>query len=167
MGQPICKTHHDGVDASMNSVAEKASEDPGADDVGNDGAEEDESLSNDNDATPFMNATNNPRILQSESWRKHTNRELIEKFVHLFSSHYPERLSKVLVVTGKGKNFYYKTIVRGRFAMKKLIGSPETRNKVIFIRNTFELTEYVDENQLTSIVGGFTQIGPGAFESSR
>jgi hypothetical protein len=114
--------------------------------------------------TEQINNVANPRISVNETWQRHTNKELVEKLVNLLSVHYPERLSKVLVVKGTGKNFYFRTRVEGRGAMKHLIYSLTTRSKVKFVKRTSELRTYVDDSELSTIVGGSAPINHQTFE---
>lgn len=106
----------------------------------------------------------NPRVSPSETWHIHTNKQLLRRFFEILSSHYPGRLGAVLVVTGKGRNYYYSTNIRRKAVMRKLIPSKVIRRKIIFIDTFAEMTMYVDKRDLVTIVGGPAPIAGSAFE---
>jgi hypothetical protein len=170
MGQPILSKHSDDApdEEATKDESDEAAKDDDGDTEGNgedrDGEEPHPDAGTLVDPDSMPNNAFNPRISLGEHWHKHSSRELIEVLIEMFSAHYPERLEKALVVRGKGKNHYFRTVVKGRLAMKKLLCSQEMRNKVKFVKNPSELTEYVEESQLVSIVGGSVPIEPGAFQ---
>jgi hypothetical protein len=107
---------------------------------------------------------NNPRISGIETWQLHTSKMLIQRLTKLLFTHYPGRLKRVLVVAGKGKNYYYSNGLKRRSVVKKMLRSRKIIGKVNFVESFQELTRYVERDQLISIVGGMAPIEPRVFE---
>jgi hypothetical protein len=78
-------------------------------------------------------------------------------------THYPERLSKVLVLSGIGRNKYYATVLKGRKLACALVGN-EIRHKVKFVDKPDALKNYIHSSQLSVLVGGPVAMEPAAFE---
>jgi hypothetical protein len=108
--------------------------------------------------------TNNPRISMDERWKCHTNKEVIGKLCGLMRTHYPARLSKVLLVKGRGKNMYYGTGLEGKIKLKKILDDQELGDKIKFVSKTSELTNYVAIDELCIIVGGKAPVVPSSYE---
>jgi hypothetical protein len=103
-----------------------------------------------NDTTP----ANNPRVHSDELWNTHTTKDVVEQLVHILLTHYPERLSKALVVLRHGNMKYVRSAVSGTLAMISLIPSRRTRDKIRFLTRYSDLHTYVDRTQLVTLVGG-------------
>jgi hypothetical protein len=101
-----------------------------------------------------MAQTSNPRIYSDELWNTHTSKSLIERLVHILLTHYPERLSKALVVIGHGNRKYVRSAVGGVLQLTSLIRPSRTRDKVRFLTRYRDLQTYVDRSQLVTLVGG-------------
>jgi hypothetical protein len=108
--------------------------------------------------------TNNPRISMDERWTCHTNKAMIGRLFGLLRTHYPARLSKVLIVKGRGKNMYYGTSFEGKIKLNKILDDQEVRDKIKFVSKTSELTNYVAIDELCTIVGGKAPIVPSSYE---
>jgi Protein ENHANCED DISEASE RESISTANCE 2, C-terminal len=108
--------------------------------------------------------TNNPRVSIDEHWKCHTNKELVGKLFRLLRTHYPARLSKVLIVKGRGKNMYYGTHVEARLKLNKVLDVPDVREKIHFVGKTSDLTNYVAIEELCTIVGGKAPVAPSSYE---
>ncbi|KAG7337998.1 DUF1336 domain containing protein [Nitzschia inconspicua] len=119
--------------------------------------------SQDTAATTSVTETDNPRISKDEHWKCHTNSEAVEKLYHVLSTYYPARLSKVLIVKGRGKNTYYGTNLEGRIKLKKAVDSQHIRDKIKFVNKTSELTNYVAMEELCIIVGGKAPVSMSSF----
>ena len=90
---------------------------------------------------------------------------MIERLLVILSRHYPERLSRALVVNGKGPTTYYdRSSVAGRVVLGTILDSKETKAKVKFLKKSSDLHQYVDKSELVSIVGGRAPIKPEVFE---
>lgn len=109
--------------------------------------------------------TGNPRLPEDESYFLHTSSPMIRKLVDILLRHYPERLSRALIVPSMGNIAYFRTVVGGRLALASVASSSRTRNKVRFLKSFAELTLYVTKDQLVTIVGGTSPIDPSAFEA--
>jgi hypothetical protein len=118
------------------------------------------------EARPSLaNWISNPRIDPNETFQVHTNKELILRLVTILLRHYPERLSKVLVIAGKGGNSYYSgSVMAGRMALGSVLDCKATKAKIKFLKKSSDLTRYVSETELVSIVGGQASIHPSVFE---
>lgn len=101
-----------------------------------------------------LEQTNNPRVLRDEVWNPHTSRPLLERLIEILLAHYPERLSKALVVLGHKNKRYVRSIVGGVLALASVIPSSKTRDKVRFLAHYSELQSFVDQSELVSLVGG-------------
>lgn len=99
----------------------------------------------------------NPRIYSDELWNTHTSKSLIDKILEILLTHYPERLSKALVVIGHGNKKYVRSAISGVLQLAGLIRSSRTRDKVRFLTRYRDLQTYVDRSQLVTLVGG-TQV---------
>lgn len=112
----------------------------------------------------------NPRISTDEQWTCHTNVLLIKKLLPQLSCHYPDRLSKVLVLKGRGKNHYYREKIQGNMMVRKwfrdagIDNYQQLRNKIRFVTKTSELTQYIPLKDLPTFVGGIAPIQQSAYE---
>ena len=107
----------------------------------------------------------NPRVHQNaENWYAHSNRKVLLRLIDIVMNHYPERLSKALVVVGHDRRALVRTVVRGTLAMSVAIKSPRTKDKIRFLRKFRELHEFVDQNVLVKLAGGNAPIKAHAFE---
>merc|ERR1712118_381430 len=61
----------------------------------------------------------NPRISPDEKWTRHTNIVMMRELFEILLAHYPGRISKILIVKGRGKNGYYRDNIQGRSLFKK------------------------------------------------
>lgn len=101
--------------------------------------------------------THNPRVYGDELWNTHTTKTLIERMVDILLTHYPERLSKALVVIGHGNSKYVRSAVGGVLSLTGLIRPSRTRDKIRFLTRYRDLQTYIDRSQLVTLVGG-TQV---------
>lgn len=112
----------------------------------------------------------NPRVSPDEKWTCHTSTDMIQKLFSLLLRHYPGRLSKVLVVKGRGKNHYYREQIQGKLMLRKCLFESGANNykqimdKVRFVKKTSELTQYVALNDLPTFVGGIAPIPESVYE---
>lgn len=106
----------------------------------------------------------NPRIHSDEQWHTHTTKQLIRRLVDIVTTHYPERLSKALVVVGKGNTAYTRTAVGGYLALPKVLSRQRTREKVKFLIRYTDLQEYVSKDELPVLVGGTATVDPRVYE---
>ncbi|KAG7371778.1 DUF1336 domain containing protein [Nitzschia inconspicua] len=120
--------------------------------------------SQDTAATMSVTETDNPRISKDEHWKCHTNLEVVEKLYHVLSTYYPARLSKVLIMKGRGKNTYYGTNLEGWMKLNKAVNFQQIRDKIKFVNKTSELTNYVAMEELCTIVGGKAPVSMSTFE---
>jgi hypothetical protein len=97
---------------------------------------------------------NNPRVYRDEQWHSHTNRNVVDQLLVLVMKHYPERLSKALIVLGHGNKQYVRSAVGGVLALPAMIPSSRTREKIVFLTRYRDLQNYVDDSQLLTFVGG-------------
>jgi hypothetical protein len=132
-------------------------------------AGEDLSMRNDDEST--VNGENNdladynPRVHQSaEKWYTHSNRRVLLRLIDIVMNHYPERLSKALVVVGHDRKAMIKTVISGTLAASVAIKSPRTRDKIHFLRKFRDLQEFIDKDNLVKLVGGNVCVKPQAFE---
>ena len=108
--------------------------------------------------------TNNPRVSLDEHWKCHTSTEMTQKLLDLLCTHYPGRLSRVLIVKGRGKNTYYGTELEAKIKLKKVLGFKRVRDKVQFVNKTSDLISYVALEELSTIVGGKALVPPSSYE---
>lgn len=113
---------------------------------------------------PSLWRTNNPRISLDEHWKCHTSAEMMGKLLDIVQVHYPGRLSRALIVKGRGKNMYYGTSLEGRLKLNKVIGIQKVRDKINFVTKTTELVQYVAADELCTIVGGKAPVVSTAYE---
>jgi hypothetical protein len=106
----------------------------------------------------------NPRIDSDEQWHTHTTKQLIRRMIDIVTTHYPERLSKALVVVGKGNTAYTRTAVGGLLALPKVLNRQRTREKVKFLIRYADLQEYVAKDELPVSVGGAVTVDPKVFD---
>lgn len=107
----------------------------------------------------------NPRVHQNaENWYAHSNRRVLLRLIDIVINHYPERLSKALIVVGHDRRALVKTLVSGKLALSVAIQSPRTRDKVRFLRKFRELQEFVDKDILVKFAGGNAPVKAQAFE---
>jgi hypothetical protein len=97
---------------------------------------------------------NNPRVYRDEQWHSHTNRNVVDQLLGLVMKHYPERLSKALIVLGHGNKQYVRSAVGGVLALPGLIPASRTREKILFLTRYRDLQKYIDSSQLLTSVGG-------------
>jgi hypothetical protein len=109
-------------------------------------------------------AAHNPRIHSDEQWYTHTSKQLIRRMIDIITTHYPERLSKALVVVGKGNAAYTRTAVGGMLALPQVLSRQRTREKVKFLIRYADLQEYVAKDELSVLVGGTATVDPSVFE---
>ena len=98
--------------------------------------------------------TNNPRVFRDEVWNPHTSQPLIERLIGILLAHYPERLSKALVILGHKNKKYIRSVVGGVLALASVIPSSKTRDKVRFLAHYSELQAFVDRSELIALAGG-------------
>jgi hypothetical protein len=114
--------------------------------------------------------TGNPRISPDEKWNCHTNTKMLKKLFEIFAAHYPGRLSRILVVKGRGKNHYYRDRTHGRSVLRKLLSGIDKEGyqllmrKIQFVHKTSALTEHVELKNLPTFVGGIAPIHHSAYE---
>jgi hypothetical protein len=110
--------------------------------------------------------TGNPRVSPDEKWTRHTSKEMMHHLFGILLKHYPGRLSKILIVKGRGKNHYYIDQIQGKWIMKNLLKNcyQDVIDKVKFVSKTSELTPYVPVEELLAIVGGAAKIDQSAYE---
>jgi hypothetical protein len=136
---------------------------------GNDVAGEDLDTKDDDAST--VNGVNNdladynPRVHHNaEKWYTHSNRRVLLRLIDIVMKHYPERLSKALVVVGHDRKAMIKTVLSGTLAASVAIKSPRTRDKIHFLRKFRDLQEFIDKDNLVKLVGGNASVRPQAFE---
>jgi hypothetical protein len=115
------------------------------------------------ESDPSHWGTNNPRVSLDEHWNCHTSNEMTQKLLELLQAHYPGRLSKALIVKGRGKNMYYGTNLEGKLKLNKAPGVHKIRDKVIFVNKASELVKYVALEELCTIVGGKAPVTPSSY----
>jgi len=135
---------------SMDMDGQSYSSDEGPDDDDEGETFEDEGF----DEALRLAQTNNPRVFRDEVWNTHTSKKMIARMIDILLAHYPERLSKALVVVGHKNKRYVRSTVGGVLAMSSLVNSSRTRNKVKFLSDYQDLQSYVDRSQLITLVGG-------------
>lgn len=112
----------------------------------------------------------NPRISTDEKWTCHTNKIMLQKLFEILVTHYPGRLSRILVVKGRGRNHYYRDHIQGKMVLRKLLSNVnrescrELMAKVQFINKTSILLQYIALKKLPTFVGGIAPIDPSAYE---
>jgi len=129
-----------------------------------DGGDESSEEEDDVDEASRLAQTNNPRVYRDEVWNTHTSRTLIERLIDILLAHYPERLSKALVVVGYKNKRYVRSVVGGVLALTSVVGSAKTRDKVRFLTSYHDLYSYVDRSQLVSLVGGTQRVDMQHYE---
>ena len=157
MGRPCAK-----IETPSNGAS------PGSEEEMHSTSDDDEKELMCSSKTPFDNDvsadTCNPRVDMEERWHRHTDRELVSTICSLLAAHYPERLSKALVVRGNGSNSYFTTRLQGRTAMKQMIGSLSIRKKVTFVKNASELTRWIDIDEIVDFCGGNAVPNPHIYD---
>ena len=114
--------------------------------------------------------TGNPRISPNEKWMCHTNKEMMRNLFETLIAHYPGRLSRILVVKGRGRNHYYRDQIQGKMILRKILSSIDKRNyqkllsKVQFLNKVSGLTQHVALKDLPTVVGGIAPIHHLAYE---
>jgi len=103
----------------------------------------------------------NPRIDPEEDYYVHTNFLLVQRLHEVISKHYPERLSKMIVVSSKSGGWMK---VFHTLSLKTHVKSQRTRDRITRIDSVAELKKYVDESELVTFVGGKALVNPEAFE---
>lgn len=123
---------------------------------GDESTNEDEVEDEDDDYDKILRLiqTNNPRVYRDEVWNTHTSKALIERLIGILLAHYPERLSKALVVVGYKNKRYLRSAVGGVLALTSVVSSSKTRDKVRFLNHYHDLHSYVDRSELITLVGG-------------
>ena len=97
----------------------------------------------------------NPRIDPGEEYFPHLDIDLIHRLVNLLSKHYPERLSKALVVPGKGYSSYLgQQVLTNPLNLRNHIPDKKTRSKVKILSKNSALLHYIDKDELVTFVGG-------------
>eukprot|EP00538_Stauroneis_constricta_P000191 CAMPEP_0119560458 /NCGR_PEP_ID=MMETSP1352-20130426/14914_1 /TAXON_ID=265584 /ORGANISM="Stauroneis constricta, Strain CCMP1120" /LENGTH=1045 /DNA_ID=CAMNT_0007608439 /DNA_START=70 /DNA_END=3207 /DNA_ORIENTATION=- len=108
---------------------------------------------------------NNPRIDAAETWHVHTNKDVLFRLFDVLERHYPERLAKVFVVPGRGRNDYYDVNFGGRSKLAAFFTS-RTMTKVHFLkRDLSKLSAAIPRKSLLKMVGGDADIGVDAFQA--
>jgi hypothetical protein len=114
--------------------------------------------------------TGNPRISPDEKWTCHTNKEVLRRFFEILVAHYPGRLSRILLVKGRGRNHYYRDQIQGRMVLRKLLSNfgkkshQELMKKIQFVNKTSGLTQHVALKNLPTVVGGIAPIHHSNYE---
>ena len=114
--------------------------------------------------------TGNPRISTDEKWTCHTNKDMLQRLFKILMAHYPGRLSRILVVKGRGRNHYYRDHIQGKMVLRKLLfkidkaSCRELMAKVQFVKKTSELMQHISLKNLPTFVGGIASIHPSAYE---
>mmetsp|Transcript_16775 Transcript_16775/g.38749 ORF Transcript_16775/g.38749 Transcript_16775/m.38749 type:complete len:1535 (+) Transcript_16775:357-4961(+) len=114
--------------------------------------------------------TGNPRISTDEKWTCHTNKAMLRRLFKILMAHYPGRLSRILVVKGRGRNHYYRDHIQGKMVLRKLLSNidkyscREIMTKVQFVNKTSMLIQYISLKNLPCFVGGIAPIRPSAYE---
>jgi hypothetical protein len=160
MGRPLRKAKKKKEKKNdENSSTAAASKDAADGDGGHDSVADDQTIeATENDWNPFRLGVN-PRVQPGEDYHVHSDIDMIYRLSDVLSSHYPERLKKLLLVKG-GPGYLSAT-----FGMRKYIASARTRARIVQINGASELTRFVDESELATIVGGTADVLPDAFES--
>lgn len=109
---------------------------------------------------PFRMGSN-PRVYPAEDFCVHSNAVMFQHLSDVLSAHYPERLKRLILVPGQGRSVTY---FNSTFTMRKLITSSQTRAKLVHLDRASELPKYVEDNELTTITGGWIEVEPEAFE---
>lgn len=122
-------------------------------------------IESENQTPTVQNITANPRLPEDERYYLHTNASLIRKLVEILLHHYPERLSRLLIVPSIGNLAYFRSVVGGRLALASVVGSVRTRNKVRFLKHFNDLKVYVKQDELSTIVGGTVPVDPAVYEA--
>jgi Protein ENHANCED DISEASE RESISTANCE 2, C-terminal len=115
---------------------------------------------------PFSSRSiTNPRVSDEEPWHHHCTSALLEQFVSLLFTHYPDRIAKLLLVKGAGqKCSLYRTNVAATRAMKRAIISPKERAKIRFLPKMSRLKALIDESELSAAALGNAPVPAYAFE---
>ena len=113
---------------------------------------------------PEHSAENNPRVHPEEKWHTHSSKRMILRLIELVMTHYPERLSKALVVVGHGNRTYMRTALQGRLALSSAVLSKRTRERVKFLTKYKDLQDHVDKEILVKLVGGTSAVASSAFD---
>ena len=114
--------------------------------------------------------TGNPRISPDEKWTCHTNKEVLRRFFEILIEHYPGRLSRILLVKGRGRNHYYRDQIQGKMILRSLFSNmskkcrQELMKKIQFVNKTSGLTQCVALKNLPSVVGGIATIHHSNYE---
>ena len=106
----------------------------------------------------------NPRISSHEKWKMHMNREVMSRLIERLRKYYVGRLSKMILVHGRGKSWYYQTRVEHRVRLKKMLQEMPIPDDVFFADKTLELCKYIDCEQLSILVGGNAPVPASAFQ---
>jgi hypothetical protein len=173
------KSTKEGGDSSVSSVSDRITEEGEAETHGiNDHENDQDADKDDNDEEDAVTETDhqtnakvqkflmaNPRLPEDERYYLHTNASMIRKLVQILMHHYPERLSRALIVPYIGNVAYFRTVVGARLALASAVGSHRTRHKVKFLKHFADLKAYVKKDELVTIVGGTAPIDPVVFEA--
>lgn len=95
----------------------------------------------------------NPRVRDDELWYPHTNRQIVQTLIAIVRNHYPERLHRVLLVSGSG--FCLARSAMGRnLAIRRALPDTKLRNRVIYISRYKDIHKFVEPSQIPTFVGG-------------
>ena len=108
-------------------------------------------------------AVTNPRVSTEEPWNLHCTSDLLEQFISLLLTHYPERLSRILLVKGQRGSFYRTQVAASR-AMKRVTITRKERSKITFISKFSKLKGLIDELELSTAALGKAAVPAQAFE---
>lgn len=112
----------------------------------------------------YPSSISNPRVSLQETWKMHMNESVMNRLIESLGKYYVGRLSRMIIVPGRGKSWYYLTRVEHRVKLKKILGEMSVPANTIFADKTAELCKYVDRDQLSVLVGGSAPIPDSAFE---
>ena len=99
------------------------------------------------------------RIDPWEDNQVHKNFTLVRRLRDIFSKHYPERLSKALIVSSGG---WEKTL--GTVGLRAYVPAARTRSRVVMLNSPDDLKKYVSKDEFVTLVGGNATVRPEAFE---
>jgi hypothetical protein len=103
----------------------------------------------------------NPMIDPNLGCSAHGSIEMFTRLIDVFRTHYPERLSKALIIPAQSSpGKWTKSKIR-----EYLTGQHIDNPKIKVLNNLTSLTRYVKDSQLVTFAGGKAPVAPAAFST--
>jgi hypothetical protein len=101
----------------------------------------------------------NPMIDSNLGCSAHGSIEMFTRLIDVLRTHYPERLSKALIIPAQSSSGKWTKSKIREYLTVQHIDNP----KVKLLNNSMSLTRYVKDSQLVTFAGGKAPVAPAAF----